>query len=196
MNNPWDFPEVRWLRHQAGFHCWGHGFDPWSRNEDPVCWVARSKNRGKKNQNRNNKWSLSLSSMRFLWRQRDWGFQFCHWLVCFKLVTIRHGGWLKDSSMLISRIFREKTRTTWLVSTWIEGFIQRAILRGKNVTWEPAGDRRQAGNESSTEVNPSTTRKPQGACLWPCDVQRPCLVMGKAKQEQFSPHGLPWWLRR
>ena len=45
-NNSGDFPGSPVVKTLC-FHCTGHGFDPWSENEDPTCHAVWSKKKKK-----------------------------------------------------------------------------------------------------------------------------------------------------
>lgn len=135
---------------------------------------------------------LSLPSARILWRQRDWSFRLCYWLVFLKVVDIRNGEQLKDSFTLIFRILEERPEQCgWLVFTWREDFIQRAIVRKIMQPWERAGDCGQVGKESHTDLGPPATRKSKRAYAWTATKWNWWILarigpgIEKAKQEQF-----------
>ena len=46
-NNSGDFPGSPVVKTLC-FHCTGHGFDPWSENEDPTCHAVCSKKKKKR----------------------------------------------------------------------------------------------------------------------------------------------------
>lgn len=99
---------------------------------------------------------LSLLSACVLWRQRDWGFRICYWLVFLKVVDIRNGEQLKDSFTLIFRGFRAKTRTTWLV-LHEENILFRGQYQEKMQPWKRAGNKWQVGSERN---------RPGSICHW------------------------------
>ena len=47
MYSAWDFPAGP-VAKTLYFHCTEHGFDPWLRNEDPMCCMVQPKDNKKK----------------------------------------------------------------------------------------------------------------------------------------------------
>lgn len=139
-------------------------------------------------------WEIALFQVHVSYRDRGPGaWVYVIGLPFLKVIDIRNGEQLKHSFTFIFRIFRGKTRTVWSVLREEKVYSEGKYQREKMQPWERVGSSRQAGNEKAqtgVHLPPGSWRghvREVGAGGGPWNLARMGPVIGKTKQEQFSP---------